>query len=226
LISRPLEARCISTDRRREGVGEDASSFRYYRNAVSRHRDPVNVDVTADVDRVAKLDAAAFDSLRRTLALFRAGEEAVTEDLSPLAVVREDVNDQLFLTTQLYEEAKHAEFFHRYWTRRARRGGPARPGALEPTGRVVVQRFVRRAVRAQRGGDDALAHRRLAGESGASVLPLPPRGRGNSRADGVLRRADGVQWRRRESAAAAGARRGVRGSGATKDVTSGSGCGT
>ena len=99
------------------GIDEDASSFRYYRNAVSRHWDPVDVDLDADVDRVADLDAGAFDSLRRTLALFGAGEEAVTEDLSPLAVVLEDVNDQLFVTTQLYEEAKHAEFFHRYWTR-------------------------------------------------------------------------------------------------------------
>jgi ribonucleoside-diphosphate reductase beta chain len=107
----------MTADSGREGIDEDASSFRYYRNAVSRHWDPVDVDLTADVDRVAELDAAAFDSLRRTLALFGAGEEAVTEDLSPLAVVLEDVNDQLFLTTQLYEEAKHAEFFHRYWTR-------------------------------------------------------------------------------------------------------------
>jgi len=99
------------------GLDEDASSFRYYRNAVERHWDPADVDLSADVDRVADLDEAAFDALRRTLALFGAGETAVTEDLSPLAVVVEDVNDQLFLTTQLYEEAKHAEFFHRYWTR-------------------------------------------------------------------------------------------------------------
>ena len=107
----------MTTDPAHGGIDEDASSFRYYRNAVSRHWDPVDVDLGADVDRVADLDAPAFDSLRRTLALFGAGEEAVTADLSPLAAVLEDVNDQLFVTTQLYEEAKHAEFFHRYWTR-------------------------------------------------------------------------------------------------------------
>ncbi|NHN41979.1 ribonucleoside-diphosphate reductase [Halorubellus sp. JP-L1] len=101
----------------RTGIDEDASSFRYYRNAVERHWDPAEIDLSADVERVADLDADAFDSLRRTLALFGAGEEAVTEDLSPLAVVLDDVDDQLFVTTQLYEEAKHAEFFHRYWTR-------------------------------------------------------------------------------------------------------------
>jgi ribonucleoside-diphosphate reductase beta chain len=98
-------------------IDESASSFRYYRNAVARHWDPATIDLATDVDRVAELDDAAFDSLRRTLALFGAGEEAVTEDLSPLAVVLDDVNDQLFVTTQLYEEAKHAEFFHGYWTR-------------------------------------------------------------------------------------------------------------
>jgi ribonucleoside-diphosphate reductase beta chain len=99
------------------GIDEASGSFAYYRNAVERHWDPATIDLSTDVDRVADLDAPAFDSLRTTLALFGAGETAVTEDLSPLAVVLEDVDDQLFVTTQLYEEGKHAEFFHRYWTR-------------------------------------------------------------------------------------------------------------
>jgi ribonucleoside-diphosphate reductase beta chain len=68
----------MTTHLTNEAIDEDASSFRYYRNAVSRHWNPVVVDLSADVDRVAGLDAAALDSLRRTLALFGAGEEAVT----------------------------------------------------------------------------------------------------------------------------------------------------
>ena len=44
-----------------------------------------------------------------------AGEEAVTEDLAPLAIALDDINDQMFVSSQIYEEAKHAVFFDRYW---------------------------------------------------------------------------------------------------------------
>ncbi|WP_227355525.1 ribonucleotide-diphosphate reductase subunit beta [Haladaptatus salinisoli] len=91
-----------------------ARSFRYYRNAVERHWDPHDIDLAADLAAVADLDDVFF-GLKRTLARFGAGERAVTEDLAPLAVALDDVEDQLFVTTQLYEEAKHADFFDRYW---------------------------------------------------------------------------------------------------------------
>jgi len=97
------------------GIDPDARSYRYYRNAVERHWDPATIDLSTDRERVSTLDAGRFDALRRLLALFGAGETAVTEDLAPLAVVLKDANDQLFVTTQLYEEAKHADFFDRYW---------------------------------------------------------------------------------------------------------------
>ncbi len=97
-------------------IDPDSRSYRYYRNAVERHWDPGDIDLSPDTENIQQLDDATFTQLRGTLALFGAGEEAVTEDLSPLGVVLSDVNDQLFVTTQLYEEAKHADFFHRYWT--------------------------------------------------------------------------------------------------------------
>ena len=104
---------------------------RYYRNAVERHWDPGEVDLSQDRENflnspLAEMDLAemgveggneeVFDEFRTAIAMFGAGEDAVTEDLSPLAVVLEDIDDQMFLTTQLYEEAKHADFFDRYWT--------------------------------------------------------------------------------------------------------------
>ncbi|WP_458185146.1 ribonucleoside-diphosphate reductase [Haladaptatus sp. NG-WS-4] len=92
-----------------------ARSFRYYRNAVERHWDPHDVDLTDDAGVVAEMDDETFFGLRQALARFGAGEQAVTEDLAPLAVVLEGVEDQLFVTTQLYEEAKHTDFFDRYW---------------------------------------------------------------------------------------------------------------
>ncbi|UPM41958.1 ribonucleoside-diphosphate reductase [Halocatena salina] len=101
----------------------DPSSFAggYFRNAVYRHWDPYEdiSDELLEQDRhrlvAHELTEPAFDGLRRTLALFGAGEESVTEDLTPLLLVTEDVNKQMFLTSQLYEEAKHTQFFDRYW---------------------------------------------------------------------------------------------------------------
>ncbi|WP_254538185.1 ribonucleoside-diphosphate reductase [Halomarina litorea] len=101
----------------------DPDSFAngYFRNAVYRHWDPIE-DIPQELleqDRerlVAREQTEAqFDGLRRTLALFGAGEEAVTEDLAPMAIALDDVDKQLFLTSQLYEEAKHTQFFDRYW---------------------------------------------------------------------------------------------------------------
>jgi ribonucleoside-diphosphate reductase beta chain len=104
----------------------ESRSYRYYRNAVERHWDPHGIDLSTDRERVADLDAPGFDGLRRTLALFGAGEQAVTDDLAPLAVVLDDPNDQAFVATQLYEEAKHAEFFDRYWREVVNRAEAAR----------------------------------------------------------------------------------------------------
>jgi ribonucleoside-diphosphate reductase beta chain len=105
----------MSTKRTQYELDRDRRSFRYYRNAVERHWDPHEIDLEPDREAIVDAPDLAFDGLRETLALFGAGEEAVTEDLSPLGVVLEDVADQLFVTTQLYEEAKHADFFDRYW---------------------------------------------------------------------------------------------------------------
>lgn len=217
----------MTTDPAREGIDEDASSFRYYRNAVSRHWDPVDVDLTADVDRVADLDAAAFDSLRRTLALFGAGEEAVTADLSPLAAVLEDVNDQLFVTTQLYEEAKHAEFVHRYWTR------------------VVYAAEDQRGLERSNPRDgswfndayDELFERNEAAMTRLLTDDTPRIGRERtvtttSRSRESSRRRGTTACRRRSTATSRdcrgcrGSSRGSRGSAATRGATSGSGCGS
>ena len=96
-------------------LDEDEKGFRYYRNAVERHWDPQDIDLSVDRENVSKLPDEVFEQLHVSLAKFGAGEQSVTEDLSPLAVVLEDVEDQMFVTTQLYEEAKHTDFFDRYW---------------------------------------------------------------------------------------------------------------
>jgi ribonucleoside-diphosphate reductase beta chain len=78
---------------------------------------PSDIDFSKD-----KLDWAAFkddekDLIWLLLALFVAGEEAVTLDLLPLieVIAREGrLEEEMFLTTFLFEEAKHTDFFRRF----------------------------------------------------------------------------------------------------------------
>ena len=102
-------------------LDRESRGTRYYRNAVERHWDPFDIDLSEDSAnmtaylRETEQPAELFDVFRRGVARFGAGEQAVTEDLAPLANALEDIDDQLFVTTQLYEEGKHTDFFDRYW---------------------------------------------------------------------------------------------------------------
>ncbi|ARS90750.1 ribonucleoside-diphosphate reductase [Natrarchaeobaculum aegyptiacum] len=105
-----------------EMMDRNSRSNRYYRNAVERHWDPGEIALEQDVENLLEhvestpgYDQQRWKGTLSGIAKFGAGEDAVTEDLAPLATVLEDLDDQLFLTTQLYEEAKHADFFDRYW---------------------------------------------------------------------------------------------------------------
>ncbi|AQL44457.1 ribonucleoside-diphosphate reductase [Halorientalis sp. IM1011] len=98
----------------------DPDSFAqgYFKNAVYRHWDPYDIEgLEDDKEKVVETAPAEdeFNTLRKSIARFGAGEEAVTEDLMPLGMVLEDINDQMFLSSQIYEEAKHTQFFDRYW---------------------------------------------------------------------------------------------------------------
>jgi ribonucleoside-diphosphate reductase beta chain len=98
----------------------DSDSFAqgYFKNAVYRHWDPYAIEgLETDRERTLEMDLTEEEYLDfcTGISRFGAGEEAVTEDLMPLALVLEDVNDQMFISSQIYEEAKHAQFFDRYW---------------------------------------------------------------------------------------------------------------
>lgn len=78
---------------------------------------PSEIDLSRDAADWGRLGAEERDLLLRLTALFQAGEEAVTLDLLPLvqAVAREGrVEEELFLTSFLFEEAKHTDFFARF----------------------------------------------------------------------------------------------------------------
>jgi len=77
---------------------------------------PSELNLTQDVEDWQQLQPAEQDLLLRLTVMFQAGEEAVTLDLLPLimAIAREGrLEEEMFLTTFLFEEAKHTDFFNR-----------------------------------------------------------------------------------------------------------------
>ena len=79
--------------------------------------DPQAIDLSRDGADWAAFDVVERDFLLRTLALFQAGEEGVTLDLLPLIMTiagEGRIEEEIFLTSFLWEEAKHVEFFRRW----------------------------------------------------------------------------------------------------------------
>jgi ribonucleoside-diphosphate reductase beta chain len=81
--------------------------------------DPREIDLTQDQRDWAHLSQRERDILLRLSSQFLGGEEAVTHDLAPLltAIRREGnlLEEEMFLTAQLFEESKHVEWFDRWF---------------------------------------------------------------------------------------------------------------
>ncbi|MBL8091171.1 MAG: R2-like ligand-binding oxidase [Anaerolineales bacterium] len=78
---------------------------------------PSDIDFTKDKHDWAKFTNDEKELILHLLSLFVAGEEAVTLDLLPLmqAIAQEGrIEEEMFLTTFLFEEAKHVDFFRRF----------------------------------------------------------------------------------------------------------------
>ena len=79
--------------------------------------DPSAIDLAADREQWQQLSREQRGGLTQITSLFLAGEEGVTLDLLPLvlAIAREGrLEEELFLTTFLYEEGKHTQLFSRF----------------------------------------------------------------------------------------------------------------
>lgn len=99
------------------GLRRDTPPLRLYEKA-KRYGvwNPSDIDLTRDAEDWRSLQADERDILLRLTAQFQAGEEAVTLDLLPLimAVAQEGrIEEEMFLATFLWEEAKHTDFFDR-----------------------------------------------------------------------------------------------------------------
>ncbi|HEX6909356.1 MAG TPA: R2-like ligand-binding oxidase [Longimicrobium sp.] len=79
--------------------------------------DPRDIDLSRDAADWRALDGEQRDVLLRLTALFQGGEESVTMDLLPLMMVMAQegrLEEEMYLTSFLWEEAKHVEAFRRF----------------------------------------------------------------------------------------------------------------
>ena len=87
---------------------------------------PSEIDFERDVHDWQGLDAREREVLLHLTSLFLGGEEGVTVDLLPLiAVIAAEgrLEEELYLTTFLFEEGKHVDFFQRFLEEVARPEG-------------------------------------------------------------------------------------------------------
>ena len=78
---------------------------------------PADIDLSGDCADWERLGDERREAILQTTSLFVAGEEAVTLDLLPLVltIARERrLEEELYLTTFLWEEGKHTVFFRRW----------------------------------------------------------------------------------------------------------------
>ena len=99
------------------GLNRDLPPMRLYEKAKKLGIwNPSDIDFSKDKQDWATFKDDEKDLIWLLLALFAAGEEAVTLDLLPLieVVAREGrIEEEMYLTTFLFEEAKHTDFFRR-----------------------------------------------------------------------------------------------------------------
>lgn len=101
-----------------KGLDWDSVPMRLFQKAKKLGTwDPQAIDFSKDRQDWESFTEVERDFLLRTLSLFQAGEEGVTRDLLPLIMAVADegrLEEEMFLTSFLWEEAKHVEFFRRW----------------------------------------------------------------------------------------------------------------
>ncbi|MED3561848.1 R2-like ligand-binding oxidase [Bacillus xiapuensis] len=109
-----MEGRKMLTTRNR-GLLEDSFPYRLYQKAKRQGTwNPADIDFSQDQKDWKTMNSEQQEDILRLISQFQAGEEAVTLDLLPLimAIAKEGrLEEEMFLTTFLFEEAKHTEFF-------------------------------------------------------------------------------------------------------------------
>lgn len=123
---------------------------------------PSDIDFSQDRQDWLALNAPQRDLLLRLSSMFIAGEEAVTIELLPLINViasQGRIEEEMFLTTFLWEEAKHVDFFNRFLTEVCEAEGDLRE-YQSPNYQTIIHEALPRAMSALRDDHSpaALAH--------------------------------------------------------------------
>ena len=102
----------------REGLDHDSFPMKLFQKAKQFGTwNPTDIDLSTDKKQWQTLTDDEKEIIYHLWSLFVAGEEAVTTDLLPLIKVISSegrLEEEIFLTSFLWEEAKHVEFFSTY----------------------------------------------------------------------------------------------------------------
>lgn len=100
------------------GLNFDSFPMRLFAKGNARHWNPADIDFTQDARDIAEMTDEERHWTAMLAAQFMAGEESVTQDLQPFvaAMAAEGrLADEMYLTQFVFEEAKHAEGFRRWF---------------------------------------------------------------------------------------------------------------
>ena len=114
----------MSTERRfksleQDGINHDMLPMRLWQKAKKLGIwDPQDIDFSQDIEDWRGMTELEREVLLHLSSLFMSGEESVTTDLLPLIMVMSDegrLEEEMYLTSFLFEEAKHVEIFRRFF---------------------------------------------------------------------------------------------------------------
>lgn len=146
--------------------------FSLYTNSKRLAWDPAAIDLRGDVEEWARIrrehPVERYDlQIHRLCALFYNGEESVTSTLAPLCMaaarLKLGIDREMYLASQLYEEAKHFEFFQRYFAEVFGEDGAtaARPEMAPAPQAVLVDDLAEVTDRLRREDDPVLLRRTM-----------------------------------------------------------------
>jgi len=112
---------------------------------------PSDIDFTQDAIDFKNLSEVETEFIMLTLSQFQAGEEAVTLDLLPLimAIAKEGrLEEEMFLTSFLWEEAKHIDGFNRWINEVTPYGGKEIESNHVPSYKFILNQILPQALQA------------------------------------------------------------------------------
>src|SRR5713101_8305625 len=117
-------------------VAEVKYSFRdFYHRWEHQQWQATEVDLTTDAAQWSGLPDPVRDTLTEVMGQFYNGEESVTRNLGPILLAAPRVEHEIFLATQIVDEARHLVFFERYFKEVVHMDGDveAHLAAIKPT---------------------------------------------------------------------------------------------